>query len=329
MIQKNIKMWKKWKLDPSFNFSPESILGWYDKIKTNFTDFKPETRTMTINYGRKTSVIELALKIEDGFRKNHQKIKLPAYNDYQIIRMKDDSFHNLKFLWQRDGNYWVLDASKLPSSEWFSIELEGSIQPNILKDLVHIKPAFNRDSDNDTDKFWLDASIKNPTIIDKMWQALEIQDVNVGVLVDVNKLFGLRMPSEIQDKAVMMQKYLRAGLLLDRQNMFRTASAYRQFEREIPFNPNDFLKIIQNLTGREIFMDYLNIDQPYSIGDIDHPKKHDGILPMDVRVQTLTNLTLKNPQSSGYLIFKRQKYLDRLEDEFGKFKRSKKPKKIR
>ncbi len=100
--------------------------------------------------------------------------------------------------------------------------------------------------------------------------------------------------------------------------------AYRQFEREIPFHPSDFLGVIKNLTGREMLLNYLDVDQPYSIGDIEHPKKYEGILPMDVKVQTLTTLTLQNPQSLGHLVFQRKKYLDKLEEEFGKFVKSKK-----
>ena len=71
------KMYRRWKSDLSFSASPESVLAWFDRIKEYFKDFKPEARNMTINYARKTSTISLVLKIDEGFRKNHNKIKIP------------------------------------------------------------------------------------------------------------------------------------------------------------------------------------------------------------------------------------------------------------
>ncbi len=133
-------------MDLSFSASPESVLLWFDKIKEYFKDFKPEARTMTINYSRKTSVIGLAVKIDEGFRKNHRKIKIPAYNGFQITRMQDDTFHELKSFWTKNNNEWILDTKNLPPSDWYFIEMEGGIDDNGLKDLVHIKPAMNRDS---------------------------------------------------------------------------------------------------------------------------------------------------------------------------------------
>jgi len=158
-------------LEASASISALGLLAWFESIKKYFIDFKPETRTVVVNYTKKTSTIELAIHIGQGFRKKHRKIKLPIYENYKISKMKDESFHELKFLWRVEDNQWVLDAKKLPSSEWFLIEMEGVVEEKALEDLVHIKPAINRDSDEENDRYWLDSSLKNPTILDKLWHA--------------------------------------------------------------------------------------------------------------------------------------------------------------
>ena len=56
----------------------------------------------------------------------------------------------------------------------------------------------------------------------------------------------------------------------------------------------------------------------YSIGDIEHPTKYEGMVPQDVKVQALTTLTLQNPQSIGYLTLQRKLYLERIKEEFDK-----------
>lgn len=303
-------------MDLSFSASPESVLGWFEKIQGYFKDFRPETRTMTINYSRKTSTIGLALKIDEGFRKNHNKIKIPVYKGFRISRMQDAVFHEIKNLWFLDNNEWVLDTKTLPPSDGFFIELEGNVEDGSLRDLVHIKPATNRDSTEDYDRYWLDSCIKNPRLLEAVWTELQIDEVDVGVLIDVDKLFGLKVPQEIKDKTETIQNYLKAGKTMDRQLMFNTAREYRKQERESHFNPNEFLQVIQRLTARTTLLDYLSVENRYSIGDIEHPTKYEGIIPRDVKVQTLTTLTLHDPQSIGFLTFKRQAYLDKIKSEF-------------
>lgn len=300
----------------SFSASPEGILAWFDRIKGYFKDFRPEARTMTINFSRKTSIIELALKIDEGFRKNHRKIKIPAYAGFKISSMKDATFNELKSLWTINNSEWTLEAKSLPASDGYLVKMEGDIDERGLKDLVHIKPAVNRDSKGDDDRFWLDSALKKPKLLEQIWTELQIDEVDVGVLIDVNKLFGLQIPQEIKERAEVIQNYLRAGKNMDRQGIFNNARNYSRQERAGSFNPNEFLQVIQNLTTRSTLLGYLDVEPQYSIGDIEQPTKYAGIVPQDVKVQTLTTLTLHDPQSMGYLTFKRQLYLDKIKSEF-------------
>ena len=138
----------------------------------------------------------------------------------------------------------------------------------------------------------------------------------MGVKIDVNKLFGLRLPQEIKDKADSIQKYLYAGKLGERGLQFKAMQDYKRQERKTPFHPNDFVQVIQNLTARDTLLDYVSIDKRYDIGDIDHPTTYEGLIPQDVKVQTLTTLTLHDPQASGYLILQRKLYLQKIKEEF-------------
>ena len=271
---------------------------------------------MTINFSRQNSTIGLAINIEEGFRKNHSKIKIPAYPGFKITNMQDASFHKIQSLWKRIGGEWILNTKDLPPSDGYFIELEGGIEEKDLKDLVHIKPSVNRDSNDEVDKYWLDASLKNPKKLEQIWDELQIDEVNVGVKIDVNKLFGLRLPQEIKDKADSIQKYLYAGKLGERGLQFKAMQDYKRQERKTPFHPNDFVQVIQNLTARDTLLDYVSIDKRYDIGDIDHPTTYEGLIPQDVKVQTLTTLTLRDPQASGYLILQRKLYLQKIKEEF-------------
>ena len=302
----------------SFSASPSDALRWFENIKEYFKDFRPEARSMTINFSRHSSTIGLAINIDEGFRKNHNKIKIPSYSNFKITNMQDASFHKIQSLWKHVDGEWILDAKDLPPSDGYFIELEGGIEEKNLKDLVHIKPSVNRDSNDEVDKYWLDASLKNPKILEQIWDELQIDEVNVGVKIDVNKFFGLRLPQEIKDKADSIQKYLHAGKLGDRGLQFTAMHDYKRQERKTPFHLNDFLRVIQNITARDTLLDYVSIDKRYDIGDIDNPTTYEGIIPQDVMVQALTKLTLHDPQALGYLTLQRKLYLEKIKEEFDK-----------
>ena len=302
----------------SFSASAGDVLRWFDTIKEYFKDFRPEARSMTINFSSQTSTIGLAIIIDEGFRKNHSKIKIPAYPNFKIIKMQDASFHQIQSLWKYVNGEWILDARNLPPSAGYLIELEGAIEENNLKDLVHIKPSINRDSNDKVDKYWLDASLKNPKILEQIWTDLQIDEVNVTVKIDINKMFALRLPQEIKDKTDAIQKYLRAGQLGDRGLLFRAMHDYKRQERKNPFHPNDFLRVINNLTARNTLLNFISVDERYDIGEIDHFTTYEGIIPQDIKVHALTNLTLQNPQALGYLTVQRKLYLEKIQEEFSK-----------
>ena len=67
-----------------FPSAAAAIIGWYDRIKELFTDFKPETRSMTVNFSRGVSQIGFQVTVPEGWRKNKRKVKIPAIRGYRI-----------------------------------------------------------------------------------------------------------------------------------------------------------------------------------------------------------------------------------------------------
>lgn len=121
-----------------------SVIDWYDRIKKHFEDFRPETRSLTINFTRHTSEMSFKVTVPGGWRKRHRKIVLPAYSGSSIVRMMDDSFNEQKHLWRRIGDEFVLDADTLPSADTYLVTMEGRISKSVLDQFVYVKPAANR-----------------------------------------------------------------------------------------------------------------------------------------------------------------------------------------
>ena len=62
-------MWDLWLLEPTVStgaITSGAFIGWYDKVKELFTDFWPETRTMSIDFARRTSQIGFQITVPEG-----------------------------------------------------------------------------------------------------------------------------------------------------------------------------------------------------------------------------------------------------------------------
>ena len=234
--------------------------------------------------------------------------------------MMDDGFREQKQLWKMSGGYFVLDANKLPASERYLIDMEGAVEDGILKRLVYIKPATNRDNDEKNDRYWLESSIRQPNALEKIYDDLEIDDVNFGVVVNIDKMFGLTIPEEVKEKAAAMTKLLNVSSSnFDRNSLLRAAVAYRRQEKASPsLDPGNFFKIIRRVTAKDLIMQHIHIDRPYDIGSIDQPEKYVNLVPQSINVHAVTKLTLKTPIANGYLVFNREKYMEKLRAEFKK-----------
>ena len=299
-----------------------AFVGWYDKIRELFSDFRPETRTMSIDFARRTSQIGFQITVPEGWRKHSRKVKIPALSGYNILRMTDEGFQEQKHLWGViDGNY-VLNANQLPASERYLDVMEGNVDENALKDIIYIKPAANRDNDDKNDKYWLESSIKQPGLLEHIYRDLEIEEVNFGVKIDIDKMFGLTIPREVQEKTDAIKKLLKtSSSQFDRNQLIRAALEYKKQERIAPsFDPGNFFRIIQRVTAKDMIRKYVEIDRPYDVGNIAQPEKYVGVIPQSISVQAITRLTLRNPLANGYLVFKRESYMDKLRSEFEKLK---------
>ncbi len=160
--------------------------------------------------------------------------------------MRDDNFNLHKGLWQfADGGY-VLAAKTLPSSEKYLVTLEGPIDRNAIKNILYVKKSAGRNEVGDVDKYWLESSIKTPKILESMYRDLEVDEVNVDVKVDIQKILKLAIPDDVANVITSTQKFLAAASAeFDRNQLFRALAEYRKSSRITPLcDPNSFARLI-------------------------------------------------------------------------------------
>ena len=293
------------------------IIEWLPKIYEIFQPFRPETKAFEINYKSKTAKIKYSLQIPvDLRRKIGRNIKLPKFDNFQIESIIDEGFNELKrnIVIRENSGSLTIKTKKLPKCENFFITLNGEINPQFIYNLVKIKPAINRDSTATYDKYWLDVMIRDVSILEKMYNKLEIKNINCIVKVNIEKYFTTDMPKPLVRTINAFKDYIFAGYGANRNEVFNTWRKLRAYTRQ--YDLNSIEDTIEDFTSGIILKDYIRLDNPFYLGHIENPEI-EKIVPSHFSVEALTNLTLDNPAAFGYLKFHKKRYQEVVRKEIG------------
>ena len=101
---------------------------------------------------------------------------------------------------------------------------------------------------------------KQPSSLEKIYSDLEIDEVNFGVAVNIDKMFGLTIPQELKNKTKSIQELLTASKNFDRNKILKAALEFKKHERISPsYNPGAFFKIVQKVTARDLIRKHVHI----------------------------------------------------------------------
>lgn len=298
--------------------SASIVVGWLEKASEYFKPFTPEVKSMVVNYKNKRSEINLLLNIPDGVRRKVQSVRVPAYDNFIVHDMIDESFARVGGVWQYEDGSWKLDASNLPKSEKYLLMLRGSIPNETLNALVRIQPAVNRDQTEELDRYWLDCMLRNVALLEKIWQELNIDEVNVGVNVGIERCFSTTIPKELKRRLDTTRRWIQAGRGRDREEINRIWRDMRLLSRTSKVSVDEVLDAIRKMTTGETFGSFLAVDQPYRIGEIRMPQKPISLIPSQMSVEASTELGLKRPTAAGYLSFKKKDYTEKVKESLDK-----------
>jgi len=297
-----------------------NALEWVKKVVEYFRSYQPETKSMVVNYKTFTSEIAIFIRVPDDPKRKLSKIEIPAYQNFVIADMMDESFNHVTAVWSFVEGKWVLDPAKLPTSEKYFIVMSGKVPDDVVRQIVRVQPAMNKDSTDELDRFWLDSMLRNTEILEKIWDALNIEEVNVGVRVGIERFFSATIPKDIKRRLEVTQRFIRAGYGRDRNELFRAWHRMHQVAQESDTRIEDIIDAIYKLTSGELFSRYVYADHPYKIGEIRRDEAFKGIYPEKMAVEAKTVLNLKCPVATGYLNFKKKGYENELKDTFDSLK---------
>lgn len=280
-----------------------------DEVLNVFRPYKPEVRRFRIDYLTRTSEIKYLLTIPPGVkRRTHGTIELPATTGFKIDEVLDmDTTNLLAVRYDAQGAKWVFKANDFPDSIRFLVTTRGVIAQDFLNRLVGVNCAANPTRRDECDCYWIHSALKDVSILQKIWDELDIEHVNVDVRIGVERFFNQAIPEPVKKK-LEIQRDLLMAIQLGQRNIEGLKSRYRHAATKTNISPSELIDVMMKLVSGEFFSEFVNLDKPFELGSIEPHRELTSIIPERVKVGVLTDLNLDLPVAKGELKFKRKDF---------------------
>lgn len=288
------------------------------KIVERLGPYRPEVKSMTVDYVNRTSVLKLLLTIPEGVKRIvRSKIEIPAYNDYSVYEIfEGDSLNRLNLNWRLEDGKWVTNVSKLPKSEKYFVILHGKVSEDALNEIVGVYCPEDPKREQDRDRYWIQSGIKDMSILEKIYSELSIEKVAVDVKVGVERQFATSIP---KDMRALLEARARADAAMetaDRQELFKGWLRYKSIRRQMgQVTTDQLLQVAKKVLSPELFLLFITIDSPFSLGSVTR-NFQPGLIPSNIIVNVHTDLNFQRPAAQGNLTFLKEKFANRLSTEF-------------
>lgn len=291
--------------------SAVNLVTQMDSVLEVFRPYKPEVRRFRIDYLTRTSEIKYLLNIPSGLnRKTHRKIELPVTTGFKIDEVLDlDTTDLLRVNYDSKGQKWVFNANDFPNSNRFMVTTKGLISPEFLNRLVGVDCASNPTRKGDCDCYWVHSALKDVSILERIWDELDIERVNVDVRIGVERFFNSAIPEVVKER-LRVQSQLLNAIQSGQRNIEGLKSKYRYSVRKAKISPSDLVDLLMRLVSGDFFSSFVSVDEPFVLGSIEPHRELTSVVPERVKVNVQSDLNLKLPAAKGELTFERKLFND-------------------
>lgn len=289
------------------------ITNFLDKMK----NFKPDVKSIRINYFEKMTELKLVMHIPQGFSRAYKTIKIPAYENYSIYELYDGiTFERIKVEWKLKGKYWETNSKNLSASEKYFTIMKGNISQDALDNIVKVYCPNDPKRGEDIDEYWIDSAIKDMGYLREIYSDLEVDRVNAVVDVGLERQFTSTIPPAIKQFIQAKSEHDIWFGSRDRTKEFRSTMHYRLARSALGnVSSRDIVKIGNDAQEPETFITYVKVDDPFRITSIDRLDT-DKIYPERIGITVQTDLNYRRPFAEGDLTFSKGDFSDFLTKKF-------------
>jgi len=157
--------------------------------------------------------------------------------------------------------------------------------------------------------------IRSVESIEKLWDALNVDEVSARVRIGIERYLSTNIPKELKSRIEVTRKWIQVGRSRDRQQLYKVWGEMRRMHKT-DISVDEIVDLIDKLTDGSFFSQFVLVDDPYTLGDIRREETFKGTFPERMQVEACTCLTLKQPTAAGYLTFKKKDYTKSVEEKF-------------
>lgn len=276
-----------------------------------FDDFRPETKSVRYNYREATSEITFLLHVPDSRRREFGKVKIPLSEGYRLKGMFSlPAYNPVNAAYTSEEGYISFNPKSLPNQDKYIVTLNGDIEPQTLKEIVHLKVPEDPTRNEDEDSYWVHSAIKRPGVMKEVYDDMQVDNVDISLQVGVQRCFSNSIPEDVLSVFDRTRDLLEASNEADR-NQILTASRRRyQARRDLSTSPAEAADIVRSLATAENIQDYISVDDPFRERNINPGTPEQNIFPETVSVDVTTDLDLNQQAADGDITFKKKRFED-------------------
>lgn len=299
----------------SASIALDKVTSWIPKVMDNLKPYRPDIKNVNIDYLNRNTELGLIINVPNGLRRRIRHIEIPSSSNYRINSIMD-GYNQIELadVVQLDGQKIKIKTDRLSANETFFISLKGKLPQETLDDIVYVQPAKNKDRKGGTERYWLMSMIRNAESIENLWETLNVDNVIAGVDIGIERYLSTNLPPELKKGLEAMNSWTKATYSNNWEDVRRGWLNMRSV-RKSRITVEELIGIFKKLTTDEFFSDFIDIDNPYFLGEVKNNEPYHAI-PQNIYAEAHTRLTLKQPTAEGYMTFKKENYVECIKKKY-------------
>ncbi len=300
----------------------DELTSGVDRLKKRIQPFKPAVRDLQLDYSGRHATLTVYVHAPEGMRRTFSKVEIPVDDGFQLKDIRTGLGQLVRNTARMEDNKMVVRASSLPEScEHLLFTFVAQVGTDVLDHLVSTSVAADPSDSNGEDRYWLASAINHPEILEKIYEDVAIDSVNVSVHVLLRRCFSTAMPEGINRLVQAKADLLRSFDTGDRNLRARAQYSVRRFQKRGLVTEASLAEAIADLISKDTLRDHIYATEPYRLASVDSDDRRVSMIPERIAAEAATDLNYGHRIARGSLIFRREKYKNAIDAKLSKLVR--------
>ncbi|GCF14614.1 hypothetical protein Harman_25490 [Haloarcula mannanilytica] len=279
-------------------------------------DFRPQTKSIRYNYRESTSEMTFLIEVPDSRKRLFGDVKIPISEGYRVKEMFAlPDYTPVRAVYDVKDGYITFNPSELPSQDEYILTLNGDVEPETLKEIVHLKAPEDPKRKEEEDAYWVHSAIKKPGLMKDIYDDMKVDNVDISMQVGVQRCFSNAIPDDVLEVFDRTRELLDASNEDDRNQVISASRRRYQARRDINTSPAEAAEIIRSLATADNIQDYITVDDPFRERNINPGQPEQNIFPENISVDVTTDLSLDQQAVDGNITFRKKSFQNFVEEK--------------